>query len=108
MIHRHLVLTTTSKYNYLTVFEMALFKYFKKATVLPNPEGPLSDRMPSAAISSTNKEVKDLVVRETDAPIGNSITRKRGQYLAYIDEQNLRIAKRAVEFGVTFKQELAK
>ena len=30
---------------------MALFQYFKKsATVLLNPEGPLSDPMPSAAI----------------------------------------------------------
>ena len=32
---------------------MALLKYLrKKATVLPNPDGPLSDRMPSAAIFS--------------------------------------------------------
>ena len=61
--------------------------------LLPNPEGPLSDRMLSSAISSANKEVKDLVVRETDAPI-NSITRKRGQCLSYTDKQNLRIAKR--------------
>ena len=43
---------------------MALLKYFKKATVLPNPEGPLSDPIPPAAISSTNKEVEDLVMRE--------------------------------------------
>ena len=41
---------------------MALLKYFrKKATVLSNPDGPLSERMPSAAISSVNNEVKDLV-----------------------------------------------
>ena len=41
---------------------MALLKYLrKKATVLPNPDGPLSDRMPPAAISSANNEVKDLV-----------------------------------------------
>ena len=41
---------------------MALLKYLrKKATFLPNPDGPLSDRIPSAAISSANNEVKDLV-----------------------------------------------
>ena len=49
---------------------MVLLKYFNKATVLPNPEGPLSDSMPSAAISSANKEVKDLVVRESDSQLG--------------------------------------
>ena len=40
---------------------MALLKYLKKLTVLPNPDGPLSERMLSAAISSANNEVKDLV-----------------------------------------------
>ena len=60
---------------------MALLKYFKKATVQPNPEGPLSDRMPSAAISAANKEVKELVVSECDASGSNLPTRKpRGQY----------------------------
>ena len=46
---------------------MALLKYFKKTTrtaertTLPNPEGPLSDLMPSSAIAAANSEVKDLV-----------------------------------------------
>ena len=43
--------------------KMALFKNFKKATCLHNPEGPLSDRMPPAAIYSANKEVQDLVIK---------------------------------------------
>ena len=60
---------------------MALLKYLrKKATVLPNPDGPLSDRMPSAAISSANNEVKDLV---NATP---SDSRKRGPYQNYTDE----------------------
>ena len=81
---------------------MALLKYFKKATVLPNPEGPLSDRMPSAAISAANKEVKELVVSECDASGSNLPTRKpQGQYLSYMDEEKVRVAKRAAEFGVT-------
>ena len=41
---------------------MALLKYFrKKATIMPNPDGPLSECMPSATIFSVNNEVKDLV-----------------------------------------------
>ena len=43
---------------------MALMKYFQKVAVLPNTDGPLSDRVPSAAIASANKEVGDLAVRE--------------------------------------------
>ena len=41
---------------------MELLKYFQKASVLPNPDGPLSDHVPSAEIASANKEVGDLVV----------------------------------------------
>ena len=33
----------------------------KAGTILPNPGGPLSDHMPSAAIYSANNKVKDLV-----------------------------------------------
>ena len=42
---------------------MVLLKYFQKVSVLPNPNGPLSDHVPSVAIASANKEVVDLVVR---------------------------------------------
>ena len=79
---------------------MALFKYFKKATSLPNPEGPLSDRMPPAAIYSPNKEVQDLVIKG-DHSNSSSHSRKRGPYLSYTEEEKARIAKRAAEFGVT-------
>ena len=75
---------------------MALLKYLrKKAIVLPNPDGPLSDRVPSAAISSANNEVKDLVNATS------SDSRKRGAYQNYTDEERARIGKRAAEFGVT-------
>ena len=84
---------------------MALLKYFNKTTVLPNPDGPLSDRMPSAAISSANKEVKDLVVRESDMPnsqlTNGPVKRPRGQYLSYTEEEKAQVALKAAEFGVT-------
>ena len=60
---------------------MALLKYLKKATVLPNPDGPLSEQMPSAAISSVNKEVKGLV---DTTPSGS---RKQGPCQNYTDEE---------------------
>ena len=44
--------------------EMPLLKYFKKATVLPDPEGSLSDRMPPTAMSLADKELKCLVIQE--------------------------------------------
>uniref|UniRef100_A0A1X7SSP5 Uncharacterized protein n=1 Tax=Amphimedon queenslandica TaxID=400682 RepID=A0A1X7SSP5_AMPQE len=75
---------------------MSLLKYFNKS-VLPNPEGPLSDRVPTAVISSANKEVKDLVSTSSRA---TTSTAKRGPYLSYTEEEKVRIAKRAVEFGM--------
>ena len=80
---------------------MALLKYFKKSTVLPNPEGRLSDHMPAAAIVSANKQVADLVVLQTDEANQSECKKKRGHYLSYTDEEKLKIGKRAAEFGVT-------
>ena len=58
--------------------------------------------MPSAAISSANEEVKDLVVRESDSQLTNRpVKRPRGPYLSYTEEEKARVAKRAAEFGVT-------
>ena len=72
--------------------KMALFKYFKKATSLPNPEGPLSDRMPPAAIYSANKEVQDLVIKG-DHSNSSSHSRKQGQYLSYTEKRKLELQK---------------
>ena len=51
--------------------------------------------MPSAAISSANKEVKDLVVRESDSQLTNRpVKHPRGQYLSYTEEEKARVAKK--------------
>ena len=63
-----------------------LLRYFKKKDdLLPNPSGPLSFRMPSAAIAAANQEVKDLVSRVSDAEDAADTTKKtgRGQYFSY-------------------------
>ena len=73
---------------------MALLKYFQKVSVLPNPDGP-----PSAAITSANKEVGDLVVRESDVPDTTGSRKKRRQYLSYSDKEKAQIAKKASEYS---------
>ena len=60
--------------------------------------------MPSVAISSANKEVKDLVVQKSDVPdrkLTNwPVKHPRGQYLSYTEEEKAQV-KRADEFGIT-------
>ena len=78
---------------------MALLRYFKpngSQPALPNPNGPLSNQMPSVAISASNHKIKHLVCTEDMAE-----KTSRGQYLSYTNEERARIAKRASEFGVT-------
>ena len=60
--------------------KMTLLKYFKKAIVLPNPDGPLSDRMPSSAILSANNEVESLLTQDNGDSSSQceTVTRKRG------------------------------
>ena len=58
--------------------------------------------MQSAAISSANKKVQDLVVRESDSQLTNRpVKRPRRQYLSYSEEEKAQVTKRAAEFGVT-------
>ena len=61
---------------------MALLKYFKKASVLPNPNGPLSSHVPPSAIASANNEVKPLLEKEPTAHEG------RGKYGVYSEEED--------------------
>ncbi len=72
---------------------MALLKYFKKSSLLPNPNGPLSERMPSSSIVSANKEVENLLDGDKKPT--------RGQYTKCSDEEKAKVAKRASEMGVT-------
>ena len=75
---------------------MVLLKYMKKSSLLPKSDGPLSERMPSLSIASTNKEVKSLL--NSDKELCGS---KRGQYFKYSDDERAKVAKRASEIGVT-------
>ena len=72
---------------------MALYKYFKIASDLPNPNGPLSAVIPSESIASTNKKVEPLLKKPESSA-------KQGPYLVYTDEERLMVGKRAAEMGV--------
>ena len=67
---------------------MALLKYLKKSSLLPNPDGPLSEQMPTSSIASANKEVESLL--NSDNELCGS---KTGQYIKYSDEERAKVAK---------------
>ena len=69
-------------------------------TALPNTNGPLSNRMPSEAISSANREVLGLVHKGTGEN-RQTINTTRGPYATFTAAEKVVIAKRAAEFGVT-------
>ena len=69
----------------------SILQYYKPVDhQLPNPRGPLSQRISSAAIASANREVQSLL----------SKTRKRSPYQRYIPEERAVIARFATEHGV--------
>ena len=74
-----------------------ILKYFKKeeSTQLPDPEGPLSIKIPSSSIVSANKHVEPLLRATTEESC------KRGQYDSFSEEEKAKIAKSACEIGVT-------
>ena len=79
----------------------SLHKYFKREAKgeeepsLPDPEGELSGKVPSSSILSANKEVR--------AVLNASKPRKRlrGSYDSFTPEEKAKIAKKAIENGVT-------
>ena len=77
-----------------------ILKYFKLTTksetkpvddYLPDPEGTLSNKLPSSAIASANSAVRSVM--ETSS--------SRGPYLHLTPAQKCQIGRRASEYGVT-------
>ena len=62
---------------------MALYKYFKKASILLNLDGPLSAQVSTSAIKTANKKVEPLLNNpgSTSKQAG-----KRERYLVYTDK----------------------
>lgn len=54
-----------------------VIQIFQKASVLPNPDGPLSAGVPSSAIAEANRKVQPLLI---EAGSTSKKTGKRGVY----------------------------
>ncbi len=76
---------------------MALYKYFKRESFLPNPESDLSKYVPSSAIRQANEEVEPLINGE----ITPAKKKRPCPYNVFTAEEKATIAKRAAELGVT-------
>jgi len=59
---------------------------------LPDPLGPLSEKVPSSSVAAANSQVKALLQGEEAATSG-----KRGQYATFSPEPKLEIGERAAE-----------
>ena len=85
---------------------MALLQYFKLKkqkeslpSPLPDPNGPLSQKISSSEIVSTNACVKKLPVLDSSSDEGSSTS--RGPYAVLTPAHKFEIGKRAAEIGTT-------
>ena len=80
---------------------MSILKYFhpvKQKPDLPDPNGPLSQSLPSTAIAAANVKVTDAL---NEAEVKKSASRTRGTYSFLTSAQKYEVGKRAAEHGVT-------
>ena len=71
---------------------MALYRFIERSgRALPNPDGPLSHCLPSAAIEEANKEVAEAAPKTP---------KKRGSYIKIPDDRRAEIGRYACENGV--------
>jgi tellurite resistance protein len=79
---------------------MSLYNYFKPASVLPTPDGPLSKIVPSSSIRAANEAVQAILPAGTATkPSKNS--KKRGTYQKYSPKEKARIGNYAVQHGTS-------
>ena len=80
---------------------MALLKYFQHYhSVLPKPDGPLSQVVPSLSISAANKAVMVLLDPPGAEEKCTSQSDKREGYDHFTPEEKARIGKRSAEHGI--------
>ena len=90
---------------------MSILKYFKpvckkeKDFVLPDPSGPLSERVPSSSIEAANKKVSELIANPLESSSEQEVhpsqsKTKRKRYLILTPAQRYEIGKRAAENGI--------
>ena len=91
--------------------KMSILKYFKpickkeKDFALPDPSGPLSERVPSSSIEAANKKVSELLANPLESSSEQEVhpsqsKTKRKPYLILDPAQRHKIGKRAAENGI--------
>jgi len=65
------------------------------STSLPDPRGPLSEKMPPETIASANASVAKAIAK------GEKSRKQKGPYLYLTDAQRYEVGKRAAENGTT-------
>ena len=81
---------------------MSILQYFKKQEKttslsednLPDPKGPLSEKIPSKAIFTANQKVMEVLEKQGEKSV-------RGHYHTLTPAQKLTVGKMAAEFGTT-------
>ena len=82
---------------------MALLQYFKlkkQKEHLPDPNGPLSQKIPSSRISSANACVGKLPAFDSEGT-SSTTCQSQGPYTVLTPAQKFDIGKRAAEIGTT-------
>ena len=77
---------------------MSLHRYFKISSKLPDPNGPLSKKVPLEAIKEANRSV-EVATQDTSSDASGSSKEGRGTYMKFTPVQQAQVAKYAVENG---------
>ena len=83
---------------------MSLLKYLKKdCSLLPNPNGPLSEHLSLRGIEECNSRVSEIMEKQTNTSSNKSLMRTptRGKYAIYSPNDCAKIWKYAAENGPT-------
>ena len=90
-------------FKYFSLKIMSLLKYFKRESILPHPNGPLSQSVHSSSIAVASKAVEGILspgsVIEDTKPGTQHPDRTPGSCEQFTAEEKARIGKRAAEHG---------
>ena len=80
---------------------MSILKYCKPTSSLPNPNGPLSDKISSKAFVLANAEVEKISHLSKEQVCKKARGPRSTPYLILSPAQQFKVGKRAAEHGVT-------
>jgi hypothetical protein len=82
---------------------MSLLKYLKKkdGSLIPNPNGPLSEHLSPRGIEECNSRVSEITEKQTNTSSNKSPMRTptRGKYAIYSSNDRAKIGQYAAENG---------